>query len=78
MDTTWTVVLALLYVNRRGSAYGKQYRYFNLERKIRLNKAMLKLSNNTQDNLWITETNWPLLDTAPLYTQFRTSRNDSG
>ena len=56
---------ALLYVNRRGSAYGKQYRYFNLERKIRLNKAMLKLSNTTRDNLWITETNWPLLDTAP-------------
>ncbi len=56
---------ALLYVNRRGSAHGKQYRYFNLERKIRLNKAMLKLSNTTRDELWITETNWPLLDTWP-------------
>lgn len=56
---------ALLYINRRGSAYGKQYRYFDLERKIRLNKAMLKLSNNTKNNLWVTETNWPLLDTQP-------------
>ncbi len=56
---------ALLYVNRRGPATGKQYRYFDLERKIRLNKAMLQLSNTTRDNLWITETNWPLLNTQP-------------
>ena len=56
---------ALLYINRRGSPFGKQYKYFDLERKIRLNKAMLKVSNNTNDALWITETNWPLLDTRP-------------
>ena len=56
---------SLLYINRRGSAYGKQYSYFDLNRKLRLNKAILELSNNTKNNLWITETNWPLLDTKP-------------
>lgn len=56
---------SLLYINRRGSVYGKQYRYFNLERKIKLNKTILELSNNTKNELWITETNWPLVDTKP-------------
>ena len=56
---------AELYVNRRGSAYGRQYGMFDLERKIRLIKAILSLSNNTDDRLLITETNWPLLDTRP-------------
>ena len=54
-----------LYINRRGSAFGKQYGYFDLEKKIRLIAAMLRLSNNTQNRLWITETNWPLLNTKP-------------
>ncbi len=56
---------SLLYINRRGSPYGKQYRYFDLEKKLRLNKAILSLSNNTDNTLWITETNWPLLNTKP-------------
>lgn len=56
---------AQLYVNRRGSPYGKQYHYFDLARKIRLLHAMLGLSNRMEKRLWITETNWPLLGTKP-------------
>jgi len=56
---------ALLYVNRRHSPYGTQYKIFDLENKLRLAKAMTKLSNRCDDSLWITETNWPLLNTKP-------------
>ena len=56
---------SLMYINRRGSAFGKQYGFFDLEKKLKLTKAMLGLSNNTNDRLWVTETNWPLLDTKP-------------
>jgi hypothetical protein len=56
---------ALLYVNRRHSPYGTQYGIFDLENKLRLAKAMTSLSNRCADSLWITETNWPLLDTKP-------------
>lgn len=56
---------ALLYVNRRHSPYGTQYGIFDLENKLRLAKAMTKLSNRSLDSLWITETNWPLLNTKP-------------
>lgn len=56
---------ALLYVNRRHSPYGTQYGIFDLENKLRLAKAMTRLSNRCDDSLWITETNWPLLNTKP-------------
>ena len=56
---------ALLYVNRRHSPYGTQYGVFDLENKLRLAKAMTALSNRCADELWITETNWPLLNTKP-------------
>ncbi len=56
---------AQLYVNRRGSPRGRQYGVFDLERKIRLADAMLAVSNRCARRLWITETNWPLLDTRP-------------
>ena len=56
---------ALLYVNRRFSPFSKQYKIFDLENKIRLAKAMTKLSNRSDDKLWIPETNWPLLNTKP-------------
>ncbi len=61
LDATAT----LLYVNRRHSPYGTQYGVFDLENKLRLAKAMTRLSNRSDDKLWITETNWPLLDTKP-------------
>jgi len=54
-----------LYVNRRGSPYSTQYGVFNLARKIRLIHAMTLASNRSDDRLWITETNWPLLNTKP-------------
>lgn len=57
---------ALLYVNRRHSPYGTQYGIFDLENKLRLAKAMTRLSNRCDDSLWITETNWPLLNTKPF------------
>ncbi len=59
------ICAALLYVNRRGSPLGRQYAVFDLARKIRLAAAILSLSNRCRRRLWITETNWPLLDTRP-------------
>ncbi len=56
---------ALLYVNRRHSPYGTQYGIFDLHNKLRLTKAMTRLSNRSANQLWITETNWPLLNTKP-------------
>ena len=56
---------ALLYVNRRHSPYGTQYKIFDLENKLRLAKAMTLLANRCDDSLWISETNWPLLNTKP-------------
>lgn len=58
-------VSSLLYVNRRGSPYSRQYRFFDLERKLKLIYAMVSISNRAQKRLWITEVNWPLLDTKP-------------
>ena len=54
-----------LYVNRRGSPYSHQYRFFDLERKIRLIRAITEASNRCAPRVWVTETNWPLLDTKP-------------
>ena len=56
---------ALLYVNRRGSPYSRQFGLFDLQRKIRLIAALVSLSNRCGRKLWITETNWPLLNTKP-------------
>ncbi len=58
-------VSSLLYVNRRGSPYGRQYRIFDLYNKLRLIRAMVATGNRNAARLWITETNWPLLDTKP-------------
>ena len=56
---------ALLYVNRRHCPYNTQYGIFDLQNKLRLLKAMTQLSNRCDNRLWITETNWPLLNTKP-------------
>ncbi|MBT5032756.1 MAG: hypothetical protein HOM55_10730 [Proteobacteria bacterium] len=56
---------AELYVNRRHSPWNTQYGVFDLENKLRLFKAMASLGNRCSDELWVTETNWPLLDTKP-------------
>lgn len=58
-------VASELYVNRRGSPYSRQLLVFNLNRKIRLLSAIASVSNRSTSKLWITETNWPLLNTRP-------------
>jgi hypothetical protein len=58
-------VSALLYVNRRGSPYNRQFGLFDLERKLRLIRAIVGAGSRNADRLWITETNWPLLNTKP-------------
>lgn len=59
------VVSALLYVNRRGSPASRQYGLFDLYNKLRLIYAAVLIGNRNARRLWITETNWPLLDTRP-------------
>lgn len=54
-----------MYVNRRGAPHSKQYRIFGLREKLRLVHALVTLSNRCSSELWITETNWPLLGTKP-------------
>jgi hypothetical protein len=56
---------ALLYVNRRGSPYARQYGVFDLLRKVRLLRAITATGNRNAPRLWITEFNWPLLGTRP-------------
>ncbi|MBO67121.1 MAG: hypothetical protein CL398_02310 [Acidiferrobacteraceae bacterium] len=60
------VCSSLLYVNRRGAPSNYQFGVFNLENKIRLIASLLSISNKCGKRLWITETNWPLLDTQPF------------
>ncbi|MDH3688849.1 MAG: hypothetical protein OEU36_05145 [Gammaproteobacteria bacterium] len=64
-DYRLDAVSSLLYVNRRGSPFARQYGIFDLKRKLRLIYAMVSVSNRAQKRLWITEVNWPLLDTKP-------------
>jgi hypothetical protein len=59
------VVSSLLYVNRRGSPQSRQFGIFDLHNKLRLIYAMVLSGNRNARRLWITETNWPLLDTRP-------------
>ncbi len=56
---------SLLYVDRRGSPYNTQYGFFDTKNKIDLLYSMAKLSLNSSNNIYITEVNWPLSNTAP-------------
>jgi len=58
-------VSSLLYVDRRGPPDNRQYG-FNLKNKITLLAAMVTLSTKSNKKLYITETNWPLKNTAPF------------
>jgi len=58
-------VSALLYVNRRGSPFQRQYGVFDLHNKLRLLHAIVATGSRNAPRLWITEFNWPLLDTRP-------------
>jgi hypothetical protein len=59
------VVSSLLYVNRRGSPWSRQFGIFDLRAKLRVLYALVLLGNRNARRLWITEFNWPLLDTRP-------------
>lgn len=59
-------VSTLLYVDRRGGPHNTQYGFFDTQKKIELMYSMVKLSSKcASDELYITEVNWPLSNTAP-------------
>lgn len=69
-DFTFDACASELYVNRRGAPGNRQFGLFGLAEKIRLIAAMSALSNRIDHDersprIWITETNWPLLNTKP-------------
>ena len=57
-------ISSLLYVDRRGAPEHSQLG-FNLQDKISLLGTMASLSPKTKNHLYITETNYPLSNTAP-------------
>ncbi len=69
-DYSFNACASELYVNRRGSPDSRQFGIFGLAEKIRLVAALSAMSNRIVDQpdpprIWITETNWPLLNTRP-------------
>ena len=56
---------SLLYVDRRGGPYNTQYKIFDLKNKIDFLRTIVNTSNKCDDEIYITETNWPLSNTAP-------------
>jgi len=56
---------SLLYVDRRGSPYSTQMGIFDTNNKINMLYALSRLSSKTTDDIYITEVNWPLSNTAP-------------
>jgi len=59
-------VSSLLYVDRRGSPYNKQMIIFDTQNKIDMLYSIVKLSPKIDnDNIYITEVNWPISNTAP-------------
>ncbi|RBQ31267.1 hypothetical protein CRU92_07310 [Arcobacter sp. FW59] len=62
----YDITSALLYVDRRGSPKNTQYGIFDLKNKIDLLFSLVKLSpKNVSDEIYITETNYPIKNTAP-------------
>ena len=56
---------SLLYVDRRGAPQNRQMGIFDTKNKINMLYALAKLSPKTTDDIYITEVNWPLSNTAP-------------
>jgi len=56
---------SLLYVDRRGSPGNTQMGIFDTKNKISMLYSLAKLSPKTSDEIYITEVNWPLSNTAP-------------
>ncbi len=61
----YDAVSALLYVDRRGAPENTQMGY-DLIKKIDLMDALATLSPKAKRELYITETNWPISNTAPF------------
>ncbi|QKF72675.1 hypothetical protein AFAEC_0478 [Aliarcobacter faecis] len=61
----YDIVSAQLYVDRRGSPQNRQYGIFDLKNKIDLLFSLVKLSPKCTDDIYITEVNWPIKNTAP-------------
>ncbi len=64
-DIKFDKLSSLLYVDRRGSPYNTQYKFFDTKNKVDLLYAMAKLSTKTSNEIYITEANWPISNTAP-------------
>lgn len=64
-DVYFDKVSALLYVDRRGAPQNTQYALFDTANKINLLYALAKMSPKASDEIYITEVNWPLQNTAP-------------
>lgn len=60
----YDIFSSLLYVDRRGDPMNSQMG-FNLYCKIKLLKSICALSPKTNNKIYITETNWPISNTAP-------------
>jgi len=57
---------SLLYVDRRGSAHNTQMGIFDFKNKIDMLYSLVKMSPKmNSDEIYITEVNWPLSNTAP-------------
>ncbi len=56
---------SLLYVDRRGSPNNTQMGIFDTKNKISMLYALAKLSTKTENEIYITEVNWPISNTAP-------------
>ena len=61
----YDIVSALLYVDRRGAPQNSQYGIFDTKNKIDLLYSLVKLSPKCANDIYITEVNWPISNTAP-------------
>ena len=61
----YDIVSALLYVDRRGAPQNSQYGIFDTKNKIDLLYSLVKLSPKCSNDIYITEVNWPISNTAP-------------
>ncbi len=65
-DIEYDAVSSLLYVDRRGAPENRQMGIFDTKNKIKLLYTLTKLSPKIKNNtIYITEVNWPLINTAP-------------
>ena len=55
----------LLYVDRRGSPKNKQFFIFDLKEKLKFLYEIVKTSKLCSNDIYITEFNWPIINTAP-------------